>query len=92
MRLILPHAAKVPVAVRSRPPLDNSVHVFMKVVFAMSIRATDLDPPAPMIPGGYERNTLTHRNPGSMGADPRVAVPAGPGTMDAATNASRSLR
>lgn len=44
---------------------------------------------APLIPGAYERNTLTYRQPGSMGADPSVAVPIGSSSMDAATIAER---
>lgn len=43
----------------------------------------------PLIPGAYERNTLTHRQPGSMGADTAVAVPIGSSSMDAATIADR---
>jgi hypothetical protein len=42
-----------------------------------------------LIPGAYERNTLTYRQPGSMGADTSVAVPIGPSSMDAATIAER---
>jgi hypothetical protein len=44
---------------------------------------------APLIPGAYERNTLTHRQTGAMGIDPSVAVPAGSSSMDAATIADR---
>jgi hypothetical protein len=44
---------------------------------------------APLIPGAYERNTLTYRQPGSMGADTSVAVPTGCSSMDAATIAER---
>jgi hypothetical protein len=55
----------------------------------MSIDSTDRAHRGPMIPGGYERKTLTHREPGSMGADPRVALPVGVGSMDAATIAER---
>jgi hypothetical protein len=44
---------------------------------------------APPIPGAYERNTLTYRQPGSMGADTSVAVPIGSSSMDAATIAER---
>lgn len=40
---------------------------------------------APLIPGAYERNTLTHRQPGAMGADPSVVLPTGASSMDAAT-------
>jgi hypothetical protein len=44
---------------------------------------------APLIPGAYERNTLTYRQPGSMGASPSAAMPASPCLMDAATIAER---
>ena len=45
----------------------------------------------PIIPGAYERNTLTHRQPGSMGGNRlgSVAVPFGPFWMDAAALADR---
>ena len=52
----------------------------------------DLDDPAgaaSLIPGAYERNTLTFRQPGSMGADTSLAVPIGSSSMDAATIAER---
>jgi hypothetical protein len=56
----------------------------------MSFDSRDLEHTGPMMfPGGYERNTLTHRQPGSMGADPRVALPVAVGSMDAATVAER---
>lgn len=44
-----------------------------------------------LIPGAYERNTLTHRQSGSMGgpAFGSVNVPIGPSSMDAATIADR---
>ena len=46
----------------------------------------DLQTPVqPLIPGAYERNTLTHRQPGAMGADPAVTLPGGSSSMDAAT-------
>jgi hypothetical protein len=61
----------------------------MKVVFAMSFDSRHLEHTGSMIPGGYERNTLTHRQRGSMGADPRVALPVAVGSMDAATVAER---
>lgn len=44
---------------------------------------------APLIPGAYERNTLTYRQPGSMGASASVAVPMGSSSLDAATIAER---
>lgn len=45
----------------------------------------------PIIPGAYERNTLTHRQPGSMGGNSlgSVAVPFGSFPMDAAALADR---
>lgn len=60
----------------------------MKVNVVMSI---DLHDPgcAALIPGAYERSTLTYRQPGSMGADPLIAVPVGSSSMDAATIADR---
>jgi len=44
-----------------------------------------------MIPGAYERNTLTHRQPGSMGGSPFGAtdIPTGPRSLSAATVADR---
>jgi hypothetical protein len=38
-----------------------------------------------MIPGAYERNTLTYPAPGSMGTHLPVDMPAGCSSMDAAT-------
>jgi hypothetical protein len=38
-----------------------------------------------LIPGAYERNTLTYRQPGSVGADESVVLPNGSSSMDAAT-------
>jgi hypothetical protein len=45
----------------------------------------------PLVPGAYERNTLTHRQPGSMGGPVAgwVDVPVGPILMDAATSDDR---
>jgi hypothetical protein len=43
---------------------------------------------APLIPGAYERNTLTVRQPGSMGAH-AVPMPVGSSSMDAVTIAAR---
>jgi hypothetical protein len=54
--------------------------------------STDLQDPertSPLIPGAYERNTLTFRQLGSMGAATSVAVPVGASSMDAATIAAR---
>jgi hypothetical protein len=44
-----------------------------------------------LIPGAYERNTLTYRQPGSMGgpAFGSANAPIGPSSMDAATIADR---
>ena len=55
----------------------------------MSIDLQDPGHAVPPIPGAYERNTLTYRQPGSMGADTSVAVPVGSSSMDAATIAER---
>lgn len=46
---------------------------------------------AGLIPGAYERNTLTHRQPGSMGGSAfgTDGIPPGPSTMSAATTAQR---
>jgi hypothetical protein len=42
-----------------------------------------------LIPGAYERNTLTYGQPGSMSSSGSVAVQAGSSSMDAATIAER---
>ena len=44
-----------------------------------------------LIPGAYERRTLTHRQSGSMGgpAFGSADLPIGPSSMDAATIAER---
>jgi hypothetical protein len=55
----------------------------------MSIDLQDPGHAAPLIPGAYERNTRTSRQPGSMGADTSVAVPIGSSSIDAATIAER---
>jgi hypothetical protein len=39
----------------------------------------------PLIPGAYERNTLTYRQRGALGADPLAARLAGSSSMDATT-------
>jgi hypothetical protein len=44
---------------------------------------------ARLIPGAYERNALTYRQPGSIGTGPSDAMPAGSSSMDAATIAER---
>jgi len=43
--------------------------------------------PRQLIPGAYERNTLTHRQPGAMGgpAFGSTGIPAGPSSMDRET-------
>jgi hypothetical protein len=50
--------------------------------------ATDVQP---LIPGAYEQNTLTHRQPGSMGGPAFGSAPAawGPSSLDAALIADR---
>ena len=55
----------------------------------MNIDSTDPGHHGPMIPGAYERNTLTYRQLGSMGASAAVVLPTGPSSMDAATIAAR---
>lgn len=44
-----------------------------------------------MIPGAYERNTLTHRQTGSMGGSPfgSMDMPIGPSSLSPATIADR---
>ena len=45
-----------------------------------------------LIPGAYERTTVTHRQAGSMGGAAFGSdVPIGPSSMDAATIAEREL-
>lgn len=46
-----------------------------------------------MIPGAYDRTTLTHRQPGSMGgaASGSADIQSGPSSMDAATIAAREM-
>ena len=51
--------------------------------------AEDAGRAAALIPGSYERNTLTHRQLGSMGVSPSAAMPAGSCLMDAVTIAER---
>jgi hypothetical protein len=48
------------------------------------------EPAASLIPGAYERNTLTYCQLGSMGTMPASAIPAGLRSMDAATIADRA--
>jgi hypothetical protein len=43
----------------------------------------------PLIPGAYERNTLTYPEPGSSSGSGSVALPVDSSTMDAATIADR---
>jgi hypothetical protein len=52
----------------------------------------DVDRPghgAPPIPGAYERNTLTHRQPGSIGMVTSVALPNNSSSMAPATITER---
>jgi hypothetical protein len=51
--------------------------------------AQDAGRAAALIPGAYERNTLTRRQLGSMGMSPSAAMPAGSCSMDAVTIAER---
>ena len=46
-----------------------------------------------LIPGAYERNTLTHRQMGSMGGSAFGSsdIPIGPSSMSAATVADREM-
>src|SRR6185436_10321599 len=45
-----------------------------------------------LIPGAYDRTTLTHRLPGAMGGGAfGSGMPSGPSSMDAATIAEREL-
>jgi hypothetical protein len=50
---------------------------------------TDAGQAGRLIPGAYERNTLTYRQPGSIGASGSVAMEMGSSSMDAATIAER---
>ena len=52
---------------------------------------TTNSPSRRLIPGAYERDTLTHREPGSMGGAPFGAadLPVGPPTMSRTTVAER---
>jgi hypothetical protein len=51
----------------------------------------DEHPAGRLIPGAYERNTVTQRQPGAMGGAPfgTDGIPAGLSTMSAATIAER---
>jgi hypothetical protein len=55
----------------------------------MSIHLDDPGCAPPLIPGAYERNTLTYRQTGAMGVDPSRDMPVGSSSMDAATIAER---
>jgi hypothetical protein len=55
---------------------------------SIDLRA-DAGSAGPLIPGAYERNTLTYRLPGSMGPGGSVVIPVGASSMDAATIADR---
>ena len=52
-----------------------------------------VSPAQRLIPGAYDRTTLTHRQPGSMGgpAFGSSDIAAGPSSMDAATIVEREL-
>jgi hypothetical protein len=58
-----------------------------------SVTSAGLPLAQPIIPGAYERNTLTHSQPGSMGgpAFGSLSAPIGPSSMDAATIADREM-
>jgi hypothetical protein len=47
----------------------------------MSIDLQRPGPRGPLIPGAYERNTLTYRQPRSVEAGTSVPMPIGPGSM-----------
>ena len=55
--------------------------------------SSEVPPAQAMIPGAYERNTLTHRQMGSMGgpAFGSADVPPGPSSLSAATIADREM-
>ena len=57
----------------------------------MGIDLQSLTDSAPMIPGAYERNTLTRRQPGSMGGPGfgSTGIPLGATLMDTSTAAER---
>lgn len=56
-------------------------------------RRLRVSPAQRLIPGAYDRTTLTHRQPGSMGgpAFGSSDIAAGPSSMDAATIVEREL-
>ena len=55
--------------------------------------SSDIPQAQALIPGAYERNTLTHRQTGSIGgpAFGSANVTVGPSSMDAATIADREM-
>jgi len=57
------------------------------------IKPSNERPAQPIIPGAYERNTLTYRQAGSMsGPAPGSSdLPNGPSLLDAATTAAREM-
>jgi hypothetical protein len=57
----------------------------------VSAMSTDVGGAQPLIPGAYERNTLTHRQPGSMSGPAFGSAHAaiGPSSLDAALIADR---
>ena len=58
-----------------------------------SMPLSDADRARALIPGAYEQNTLTYRQPGSMSgpAYGRADVPLGDNLLDAATTADRQM-
>ena len=59
----------------------------------VSVPSSELSQAQALIPGAYERNTLTHRPVGSMGgpAFGSSDVPIGPSSLSAATIADREM-
>lgn len=55
--------------------------------------SSDIPQAQALIPGAYERNTLTHRQMGSMGGPTfgSTNVPIGPSSLSAATVADREM-
>ena len=55
--------------------------------------SSDIPQAQALIPGAYERNTLTHRQMGSMGgpASGSMDMPIGPSSLSAATLADREM-
>jgi hypothetical protein len=57
------------------------------------IKPSNEPPTQAIIPGAYERNTLTYREAGAMGGPAHGSsdVPNGPSLLDAATTAAREM-